>query len=152
MNHPTSDHENAPPDAGREEVLSALFANMVIQQTNTGMMLLGKVPHPETGEFLREVESARMFIDQLEMIEVKTKGNLSKEEDALLRQALTALRMTYVEAVDEPAIKSPRAETGPPPPGPAGWGPTRAASPTPPPAAETPASGDESRKKFSKKY
>src|SRR5579863_3140755 len=148
MNHPTPDHENPPPDAGREEALSALFANMVIQQTNTAMMLLGKVPHPETGEFLREVESARMFIDQLEMIEVKTKGNLSKDEDALLRQALTALRMTFVEAVDEPAIKSSRAEAGPPPsvaPEPEA---TRSASasatpPAPPPTAEASPSGQE---------
>ena len=34
----------------RDEMMSALFAHMVIQQTNMAMMMLGKVPHPQTGE------------------------------------------------------------------------------------------------------
>ena len=42
-----------------------------------------------------------MFIDQLEMLEAKTKGNLSKQEDGLLKQALAAVRMSFVEAMDE---------------------------------------------------
>jgi hypothetical protein len=37
------------------------------------------------------------------MLEVKTKGNLSKEEDALLKQNLMALRLAFVEAVETPA-------------------------------------------------
>ena len=68
--------------------MSALFANMIVQQTNMALMLLGKVPHPETGEKYKDLESAKMFIDQLEMIEVKTKGNLDKREDGLLKQSL----------------------------------------------------------------
>jgi len=36
------------------------------------LMLLGKLPHPETGETIREIDSARMFIDQLEMLALKT--------------------------------------------------------------------------------
>ena len=40
----------------REEFLSALFANMVIQQTNMAMMLLGKVAHPETGQFIQDID------------------------------------------------------------------------------------------------
>ena len=34
----------------RDEMMSALFAHMVMQQTNMAMMLLGKVAHPETGK------------------------------------------------------------------------------------------------------
>ena len=44
-----------------------------------------------------------MFIDQLEMLEAKTKGNLNRQEDGLLKQALAALHMAFVEAVDAPA-------------------------------------------------
>src|ERR1051325_11242883 len=90
-----------PGPITREELMSALFANMVLQQTNLAMMFLGRTPHPETGEHVRDLEMAQMFIDQLEMLETKTKGNLSRQEETLLRQSLTAVRMAYVEAVNQ---------------------------------------------------
>ncbi len=148
---------NTPPspgaaaDAGREEFLSALFANMVVQQTNMAMMLLGKVAHPETGQFIQDFESARMLIDQLEMIEARTKGNLTKQEEALLKQALAALHMAFVETVDAPPAEShaePRAAA----PASATESAEAPAKPAPAPPAGAPAAADESRKKFSKKY
>ena len=78
--------KNAMRDMSHEEIMSALFAHMVIQNTNMALMLLGQVPHPESGERLHDVEAARMFIDQLEMLEVKTKGNLTREEEKLLKE------------------------------------------------------------------
>jgi hypothetical protein len=141
----TSHSESA---VSRDDIMSALFANMILQQTNMALMLLGKVPHPETGETLRDLDGARMFIDQLEMIEFKTQGNLSPQEDKLLKQSLTGIRMAFVEAVEhEPAtskadpsaaeVKSDAAETS-------------AANPD----SATPSAdpGPESRKKFSKSY
>src|SRR5437870_13923500 len=95
-NLPEDDLQNA----SREEIMSALFANMVVQQTNMALMLLGKVPHPETGEQYKDLEAAKMFIDQLEMIEAKTKNNLDKREEGLLKQSLAALRMAFVEEID----------------------------------------------------
>jgi len=167
MNEPTPRTEDEMAGATREEILAAMFANMVIQQANMAMMLLGKVPHPETGEHVLDVDAARMFIDQLEMIEAKTKGNLSKQEEALLKQALTAVHMTFVEAIDKPApapgavtpgpapqaaatpkpspAPAPAPSTPPPP------APTAAKEPAPPPT-DAQAAPDESRKKFSKKY
>lgn len=130
--------------ATREDILAALFANMVIQQTNMTMMLLGKVAHPSTGKIMKDMESAKLFIDQLEMLEVKTKGNLSKPEEELLKEALTAVRMAFVETVDAPEeskITGPAAEPK---------------APEAPAAASAPVEGgaasDESKKKFSKKY
>jgi nucleoid-associated protein YgaU len=150
MNEPTPPADDLLANASREEILSALFANMVIQQTNMAMMLLGKVPHPETGQHIRDLDAAKMFIDQLEMIEVKTKGNLDQREQALLKQALAALRMTFVEEVDAPAAPAPSAQAASPEPA---APPAPEAKPAPAPApAEAPAAGDESRKKFSKKY
>jgi len=151
MNEPTPPPaDDLMANASREEILSALFANMVIQQTNMAMMLLGKVAHPETGQFIHDLDAAKMFIDQLEMIEAKTKGNLDQREQALLKQALAALHMTFVESVDAPAAEAKSV-------------PAPAATPAPAPieekkpdaksaAPEAPAATDESRKKFSKKY
>ena len=150
MNDSTLPPEDALAGASHEEILSALFANMVIQQTNMAMMLMGKAAHPETGKFYNDVDSARMFIDQLEMLEVKTKGNLNKQEEGLLKQALAALHMAFVEAVDAPPTlqkPEPQAakEVTPTAPQPAPGAETK--QPTAPAEAE-----EESRKKFSKKY
>src|SRR3954466_16188310 len=159
MNDSTQHPEDALANASREEIMSALFANMVIQQTNMAMMLLGKVAHPETGQFIQDLETAKMFIDQLEMLEDKTKGNLTAQEDKLLKQGLTALRMAFVEALDEsPAGAEPQLQARPeaqrpsPAPAPAEQPPSGAApgAPAPPPPAEP--APEESRKKFSKKY
>jgi hypothetical protein len=140
-------------NASREEIMAALFANMVIQQTNMAMMMLGKVAHPETGEFMQDIEAARMFIDQLEMLEAKTKGNLGKQEETLLKQSLTALRMAFVEAVDgEPAQHGakpaePQLQRSAP-----AVSPESAAPKTPAASAPVQPAPEESRKKFSKKY
>src|SRR5437867_2283404 len=90
-----------------EDRISALFANMVAQQTNMALMFLGRVPHPESGQPVRDLKAAQMFIDQLEMLEVKTKGNLDKQEAGFLKQNLTALRMAFVEAADHETSATP---------------------------------------------
>lgn len=139
--------EDALANASREEIMSALFANMVIQHTNMALMFLGKMPHPETGETLRDIESAKIFIDQLEMIEFKTKGNLDKREEGLLKQSLTALRMSFVEAI-EGDQRPPSPEN------------SSATQPSEQPPKGQPASTalpqsqpeEESRKRFTKKY
>lgn len=122
---------------------SALFANLILQQSNMAMMLMGEVPHPETGKPFKDLQAAQLFIEQLEMLEAKTKGNLSNEETAFLRHSLMTLRMSFVKAVeagDKPAGKAPpAAETAP-----------AAASAEAAPGSAP--ADDESRKKFTKKY
>ncbi|HVV71889.1 MAG TPA: DUF1844 domain-containing protein [Verrucomicrobiae bacterium] len=131
--------------ASREEMTAALFAQLVMQQANMAMMLLGKTPHPETGQTVKDIEAARFFIDQLEMLETKTRGNLSKEESGLLKQSLMSLRLAFVEAVEapeaKPAMPSPGTQSSP--------GDAAKSSSEPVPSA---AQEEEHRKKFSKKY
>lgn len=142
----------ARTDAGpmnRDEMTSALFASMVMQQANMAMLYLGQMPHPETGQPLRDLDAARMFIDQLEMLEVKTRGNLTPEEASLLKQSLSAARMAFVEAVgggekENPASASAQGPLTEPTSEPAAGG-------APAPEAR-PAGPDEDRKKFVKKY
>jgi Domain of unknown function (DUF1844) len=128
-------------DISHEDMMSALFAHMVVQQANLAMMLLGKVPHPQTGQTVHDLEGARLFIDQLEMLEAKTKGNLTKEEEHLLKQNLMALRLAFVEAVKSPVPSTPPSEAKPP-----------ATEEKAAPGAEPAAADSESKKKFSKKY
>ncbi len=138
------------PGAGaspsQEQEHSALFAQLVLQQSNMALMLLGKVAHPESGKTVRDLEAARLFIDQLEMLEVKTRGNLNREETNLLKQSLMTLRLAFVEAAEE---SQPKAETRTAPQEqPSQPDPAKAAAGSAPTAAED----EEHRKKFSKKY
>jgi hypothetical protein len=165
MNDTPDLNEDSLANASREEIMSALFANMVIQQTNMAMMMLGKVAHPQTGERIQDLEAAKMFIDQLEMLEFKTKGNLTKQEEGLMKQALSALHMAFVEAIEsaegeqpgleQPAPSAPGQAAAPgkiapepsrPTPSPAPEAKSEPAAPAPSPSEE------ESRKRFSKKY
>jgi hypothetical protein len=130
----------APDSVSREEFLSALFAGMVIQQTNMALMLLGRVPHPATGQTEQDLDGARLMIDQLEMVEAKTRGNLSEPESRLLKQNLAALHMAFVEAVEQPSGAPATASPAP----------AEAVPPAAPEAAT--ASEEESKKRFSKKY
>ena len=144
MNDTQVSHD-ALANTSRDELTSALFASMVMQQTNLALMLLGKTPHPETGQTLRDLDGAKMFIDQLEMLEAKTQGNLSKEEAAMLKQNLMALRLSFVEAVEfsplqseaQPLKEARAAEAA------------QKAEAAPGPAIEA---EEEHRKKFTKKY
>ncbi len=143
----TQSPKDAPGNASPDEIMSALFAGLVVQQTNLAMMLLGKSPHPETQKTIQDIDGAKMFIDQLEMLEVKTQGNLRADEAKLLKQSLTALRLAFVQAIDSQ------------PPPTVAEQPNKAAAPAQPPEssiapgqAPTPPSEEEARKKFSKKY
>jgi hypothetical protein len=139
----------ATDESERDELLSARFAQMVLQQANTALLLLGRMPHPQSGQTLRDIEGARLFIDQLEMIEAKTKGNLSKEEQNLLKQTLLSLHMAFVETVQSPEPADPGAARETPPPA---TSPGAGGAPDADPAQGTSASEAESKKKFSKKY
>jgi hypothetical protein len=138
--------EDALDNASREDSLSALFAGLVMQQTNLALMLLGRSPHPETQRATVDIDGAKMFIDQLEMLEVKTQGNLKADEAKLLKQSLTALRLAFVQAIDSQAPstaeppKEPAVQAEPP------------GSSLAPDQASTPSSDEDARKKFSKKY
>lgn len=108
--------------------LASLFANLVLQHTELAMMLMGGGPPAEGEPPVFDLDHAQLVIDQLEMLEVKTRGNLSPEEAALLNQSLTRLRLAFVEAVN------------------------RAPSAAVPPAAPEPTETDDSKVRFTKKY
>ncbi len=102
----------------REEILSALFEQMIIQHTNLALMFLGRMPHPQSGQRIHDLQSAKLFIDQLEMLEFKTKGNLSRDEEKLLQQGLMHLRATFVETINKtlPAEETAKSDRSPPQP------------------------------------
>src|SRR5277367_3921652 len=101
--------------ANREQMISAMFAHLVMQHTNMALIFLGAAPNPQTGQTSQDLDHARYFIDQLEMLAVKTRGNLDKHEEAVLNQSLTSLRMAFVEAVGRPQPAPPSEIAATPP-------------------------------------
>ena len=93
--------EDSLEGASTAEIHSALFVQFVTGQAQIIMMLLGRYPNPQTGQLeTANPEAAKVFIDQLEMIEVKTRGNLSPDESRILGQMLSATRFTFAEVMD----------------------------------------------------
>jgi hypothetical protein len=81
--------------------LSQRFIEFVMMHAQNAALFLGQIPNPKTGEGEVNLELAKMFIDQLAMIQEKTRGNLTNEESTVLRNALSNLQMTYVEVARE---------------------------------------------------
>jgi Domain of unknown function (DUF1844) len=130
--------------------LTQRFIEFVMMQAQNAALFLGQIPNPQSGQAEVNLEVARMFIDQLAMIQEKTRGNLTSEEATVLRNALSSLQMAFVEAsqggragvaprAPEPARESESAASA--------EGAPSASEAAPPAAAES-----ESKKKFTKSY
>ena len=92
-----------------------LFARLVFMLHAAAMQYLGKIKNPVTDKVERDLAGAQGMIDTLEMLENRTKGNLSQDEARMLTQMLQELRLNYVDEVQKP----PPASAQEPPPAPA---------------------------------
>lgn len=72
------------------------FSSFVISLATQVVIHLGEIPHPESNQRVENFEAARQTIDILALLEEKTVGNLSQDESHLLKEALTSLRMAFV--------------------------------------------------------
>ena len=131
--------------------ISQRFIEFVMMQAQNAALFLGQIPNPQTGKGEVNLELAKMFIDQLGMIQEKTRGNLTNEETAVLRNTLSNLQMAFVEVSQEKrgektesaAPSAPEVETAET---------SAPASPEKTDAPATPPVESESRKKFTKSY
>jgi len=127
--------------------LTQRFIEFVMMQAQNAALFLGQIPNPQTGQAEVNLEVARMFIDQLAMIQEKTRGNLTSEESTVLRNALSSLQMAFVEASQ--SSPSSGATSRPPEAAPEATDKQPAA---PADAPSIASSESESKKKFSKSY
>ena len=124
------------------------FIEFVMMQAQNAALFLGQIPNPQTGQGEVNLEVARMFIDQLAMIQEKTRGNLSSEEQAVLRNTLSNLQMVFVEVSQSGGARSASAAS----PASAQAPQEESAPETPAPQPQSAAGEAESRKKFTKSY
>src|ERR1700747_662601 len=98
--------------------LTQRFIEFVLMHAQNAALFLGQIPNPKTGEPEVNLDLARMFIDQLAMIQEKTRGNLTSEEAKVLSNALSNLQMAYVEVARQTpqgAAQREAPEAAPPP-------------------------------------
>jgi hypothetical protein len=89
-------------DESKTDINSLLFTQLVMSFQAAAWQFLGKIAGPIDGKIERKLDLAKNYIDLLGMIEVKTQGNLSEDEQKFLQQTLSQLRLNYVEEVNKP--------------------------------------------------
>ena len=74
------------------------FPTLIMSFASAAMISIGEVPDPMTGQINQDLELARQNIDILSLLQAKTRGNLSPEEENLIEDILYDLRLGYAEA------------------------------------------------------
>src|SRR5437773_12429195 len=100
--------------------LTQRFIEFVLMHAQNAALFLGQIPNPKTGEPEVNLDLARMFIDQLAMIQEKTRGNLTSEDAKVLSNALSNLQMAYDDVARQTpqGTAQPKAPEAAPPPQP----------------------------------
>lgn len=88
--------QDAEAEAG-EAFPNLDFCTFVLSLSHSVLVHLGDAPNPVDGKQAVSLPLARQTIDLLGLLEVKTAGNLTGEEERILGQTLYDLRLRYVE-------------------------------------------------------
>lgn len=86
---------------------SNLFMELVASFQLSSLQCLGKLVDPRTGKAEVDLQGAAAAIDRLDMLAAKTKGNLTPDEAILLNNAISNLKLNYVEEASKPKEASP---------------------------------------------
>ncbi len=87
-----------PSDPEPAPLPSIDFSTLVLSLATSAMVHMGLVPETEGGLVEKNLTLAHQSIDTLEMLQDKTRGNLTDDETKLLQSVLYELRMGYVKA------------------------------------------------------
>ena len=75
------------------------FSTFVVSLNASALLHLGAIEDPTTGKKDKDLPMAKQTIDILNMLKEKTSGNLSNDEENLLKSILYDLRMIYVKEI-----------------------------------------------------
>lgn len=73
------------------------FASLVFLYVQTTLVYLGEIEDPTGQKKMENLKAAQQTIDILELLQEKTRGNLTPQEDQYLQGVLFDLRMRYVQ-------------------------------------------------------
>ena len=84
------------------------FMYLVGTFQSSSWIAMGKIKNPMTDKIERNMDQASFYIDLLDMMQTKTKGNLSEYEELMLINTVSELKMNFIDEKkkpDEPAEK-----------------------------------------------
>jgi hypothetical protein len=85
----------------------ASFVNFLMSIASNAAAALGMMEHPVTGQRGVDLPLGKHWIDVLGMLEEKTRGNLSPQEQQIFEGLLSDLRMQYVSLTRASTPKRP---------------------------------------------
>ena len=92
----------APEDKDQMGSAQAIdFTTLIMSLASSALVSLGRVPDPETGTVQKNFVFAHQNIDIIHLLQEKTRGNLSADEERLVEQILYELRMSYISALKD---------------------------------------------------
>lgn len=100
----------SPPPPVEVPARSPAFENLIQLLGSNAAMVLGAYADPRTGQPVIDPAAAREFIDMLDALREKTKGNVAPEEDELMLDLLGKLKMTYLEINQAVAAQATQAK------------------------------------------
>lgn len=75
-----------------------LFMYLVGTFQSSAWIAMGKMKNPMTDKKEQNLDQASYYIDLLEMLQNKTKGNLTEYEEQLIIKTVSELKMNFIEA------------------------------------------------------
>ena len=89
--------QTPPLETDNTQMPAIDFSTFVISLNSSALVQLGILEEPGTGKKSKNLPLAKQTIDVLAMLEEKTKGNLNRDEESILKSLLYDLRMLYVK-------------------------------------------------------
>jgi len=83
--------------AGERDLPPADVLGIVQILATQALLYMGAFPDPQTGRAMVAMDLAKFHVDLLGVLEEKTKGNLTEQEQEVVSQTAHELRLQYVE-------------------------------------------------------
>ena len=90
--------EKKPETQYDQQEMHIDLSTLVMSFATSAIVAMGKAPDPHTGQVFQDFAIAQQNIDIIALLQEKTKGNRTREEDNLFEGVLYELRMLFVEA------------------------------------------------------
>ena len=87
-----------PDREGRCVMPEVTFSTFVMSLNTSALYHLGEIKDPRTGQTNIDYDLARHAIDTLVMLQQKTKGNLTGDEEEMLKTILYDVKLRFVKA------------------------------------------------------
>jgi hypothetical protein len=95
------EEEKTPPRSEKRDtplLPEANFTALIFSLSSTALFHLGDIPDPQTGEKHLDLPLAKHTIDTIAMLQQKTTGNLTEEEQKFTESILADLRWRFIKA------------------------------------------------------